>query len=467
MIPDHRHGSVLWTLDAAIRRHLAAVEDTCSAAVNGNETTRFLREALQWLQRYLTHDRSPWRSEGLWRLDGQRKIPEDGEQRLAYELSQRSSGLYLQIPATSGVVDWKGQQNRHANVDIVREVNPTVYELIELKDASDTPEFAAAELVRNALLYLVAKNFAPEAFCKAIPLLQATKISLQVWAAADYYDGYDGQRLQSAITKGFTTLTGGLISDFAFSALDNISGKTTGVDWANARNRQRRELRHVAGPFRKWLRRKLVNAPRPLLFDPAWRNLLQSEHFGFESPDSSQAFALNIFAPFVHNSDLAREVLNRLLPGVVSAQEEVTVLFEQSFADVAKHLNEQGIATQVDVVFSINGTGPARRLLIEVKLAEEHFGSCKGWLANEMNGLVDGGLGFAPKTVMVDNSLDEKIDRSAVAAARRKFAPEFMNRIDKLVVFKTLRPEHLKQILDIELGMVQQRVLMAAGAQCR
>jgi ATP-dependent Clp protease ATP-binding subunit ClpA len=82
----------------------------------------------------------------------------------------------------------------------------------------------------------------------------------------------------------------------------------------------------------------------------------------------------------------------------------------------------------------------------------------------EMNGLVDGGLGFAPKAVSVDNSLDEKINRSAVDAARRKFAPEFMNRIDKVVVFKTLRPEHLQQILEIELGMVQQRVLMAAGA---
>jgi len=39
-----------------------------------------------------------------------------------------------------------------------------------------------------------------------------------------------------------------------------------------------------------------------------------------------------------------------------------------------------------------------------------------------------------------------------------------MNRIDKTVVFKTLRDEHLSQILEIELGMVQQRVLMAAGA---
>jgi len=84
--------------------------------------------------------------------------------------------------------------------------------------------------------------------------------------------------------------------------------------------------------------------------------------------------------------------------------------------------------------------------------------------AAEMNGLVDGGLGFAPRAVQVDNSLDEKITRSPVDAARRKFAPEFMNRIDKVVVFKTLRSEHLQQILEIELGMVQQRVLMAAGA---
>ncbi len=84
--------------------------------------------------------------------------------------------------------------------------------------------------------------------------------------------------------------------------------------------------------------------------------------------------------------------------------------------------------------------------------------------ASEMSGLVGGGFGFAPKSVQVDSSLDEKINRTAVEAARRKFTPEFMNRIDKIVVFKTLRPEHLEQILEIELGMVQQRVLMAAGA---
>lgn len=84
--------------------------------------------------------------------------------------------------------------------------------------------------------------------------------------------------------------------------------------------------------------------------------------------------------------------------------------------------------------------------------------------AVEMGGLVDGGLGFAPKVVEIDSSLDEKVNRTAVEAARRKFSPEFMNRIDKAVVFRTLRSEHLEQILDIELGMVQQRVLAASPA---
>src|SRR6476661_4018278 len=84
--------------------------------------------------------------------------------------------------------------------------------------------------------------------------------------------------------------------------------------------------------------------------------------------------------------------------------------------------------------------------------------------AGEMSNLVEGGFGFAPKPNVVDDGFDDKIDRTAVDAARRKFTPEFMNRIDKVVVFKTLRPEHLQQILEIELGMVQQRVLMASAA---
>jgi ATP-dependent Clp protease ATP-binding subunit ClpA len=83
--------------------------------------------------------------------------------------------------------------------------------------------------------------------------------------------------------------------------------------------------------------------------------------------------------------------------------------------------------------------------------------------ASEMNELINGTMGFSSGPPQVDQRLDDKINRTAVEAARRKFSPEFMNRIDKIVVFRTLKPEHLEQILEIELGMVQQRILQATG----
>jgi ATP-dependent Clp protease ATP-binding subunit ClpA len=85
--------------------------------------------------------------------------------------------------------------------------------------------------------------------------------------------------------------------------------------------------------------------------------------------------------------------------------------------------------------------------------------------AGEMSDLITGGRGFVAQemTSVVDNKMDDKLTRTAIDAARRKFSPEFMNRIDKTVVFKMLRPEHLEQILEIELGMVQQRILQATG----
>jgi ATP-dependent Clp protease ATP-binding subunit ClpB len=83
--------------------------------------------------------------------------------------------------------------------------------------------------------------------------------------------------------------------------------------------------------------------------------------------------------------------------------------------------------------------------------------------ASEMNELIHGAMGFAQRPALVDSKLDDKITRTAQEAARRKFSPEFMNRIDKMVVFKMLQPAHLERILEIELGMVQQRILQATG----
>jgi ATP-dependent Clp protease ATP-binding subunit ClpA len=80
--------------------------------------------------------------------------------------------------------------------------------------------------------------------------------------------------------------------------------------------------------------------------------------------------------------------------------------------------------------------------------------------AIEMTRLSEGGIGFAPrKNAERQTRIDKNIYRVAVDAAKRKFSPEFMNRIDKVIVFRTLSREQLRNILDIELDVVQRRIL--------
>jgi ATP-dependent Clp protease ATP-binding subunit ClpB len=88
--------------------------------------------------------------------------------------------------------------------------------------------------------------------------------------------------------------------------------------------------------------------------------------------------------------------------------------------------------------------------------------------AREMSELISGGIGFAPTKNGKnpnDTEVDQKIYRTAVEAARRKFSPEFMNRIDKVVVFRSLKEHHLKQILELELQAVQDRIMKSAGTK--
>jgi ATP-dependent Clp protease ATP-binding subunit ClpB len=83
----------------------------------------------------------------------------------------------------------------------------------------------------------------------------------------------------------------------------------------------------------------------------------------------------------------------------------------------------------------------------------------------EIMEMMQGGMGFVQPQDKPAEALDEKVERTAVEAARRKFSPEFMNRLDKVVVFHPLRREQLEEVLEIELGQVQQRVLETAKGQ--
>jgi ATP-dependent Clp protease ATP-binding subunit ClpA len=85
--------------------------------------------------------------------------------------------------------------------------------------------------------------------------------------------------------------------------------------------------------------------------------------------------------------------------------------------------------------------------------------------AKEMSELITGSIGFAPARGkgMIEDDVDQKIYRTASEAAKRKFSPEFMNRIDKVVVFRSLKEYHLRQILELELLQVQNRIMKGTG----
>ena len=91
--------------------------------------------------------------------------------------------------------------------------------------------------------------------------------------------------------------------------------------------------------------------------------------------------------------------------------------------------------------------------------------------ASEMNTLLRPRLGFttaqserARTSGEVDEAMTGKLARIGVEAARRKFTPEFMNRIDKVVVFRPLGSDQLRKIVGLELATLQQRIIRAAGS---
>jgi ATP-dependent Clp protease ATP-binding subunit ClpA len=72
------------------------------------------------------------------------------------------------------------------------------------------------------------------------------------------------------------------------------------------------------------------------------------------------------------------------------------------------------------------------------------------------------GLGWDVMASPVNETIISKMSRSATEAARRKFTPEFINRLDKIVVFQPLGRGELRRIVDIELEAVRGRIVKQA-----
>ena len=108
-----------------------------------------------------------------------------------------------QVPTSSGLF---GSGGRRSAIDLAHRFAPDAFELIELKLKSDTPEFAAREIIVHGLLFLLARNelgHLPEFADK--PLLTARTLHLQVLAPFAYYER-DVRWLEALLNRGIAAL---------------------------------------------------------------------------------------------------------------------------------------------------------------------------------------------------------------------------------------------------------------------
>lgn len=88
--------------------------------------------------------------------------------------------------------------------------------------------------------------------------------------------------------------------------------------------------------------------------------------------------------------------------------------------------------------------------------------------AKEMSSIMSPSLGFAAGPAASQQVCSEdvmnRVKRAAIEAARRKFTPEFINRLDKMIVFHPLGEIELRRIVEIELGRLQDRILTNSAA---
>lgn len=66
------------------------------------------------------------------------------------------------------------------------------------------------------------------------------------------------------------------------------------------------------------------------------------------------------------------------------------------------------------------------------------------------------GIGFATQSKQVNN--DELIKSTINKALKKAFSPEFLNRLDDVIIFNSLKREHIHKIIDISLSKLFKRV---------
>lgn len=163
-----------------------------------------------------------------WRFEPRTKIDEsNGDPEIKLERAIVSTQTHTnwanQMPTSSGFVGQRA--DKHRNIDLTHRCEDGAYEFIELKVDSDTPLYAAMEILQNAVLYIFSRENQRKmewGSAKQKPLRDATAIHLRVLAPRSYYEGHNLDWLEESICNGLKAFLAGrmpkLHMDFRFDA---------------------------------------------------------------------------------------------------------------------------------------------------------------------------------------------------------------------------------------------------------
>jgi hypothetical protein len=79
--------------------------------------------------------------------------------------------------------------------------------------------------------------------------------------------------------------------------------------------------------------------------------------------------------------------------------------------------------------------------------------------ASEMQHAADGPIGFVNNVA----NRQENLTTIAMNAARKRFSPEFINRLDEILVFHPLPASQLRQVVAVEIERLESRLNRATG----
>jgi hypothetical protein len=165
-----------------------------------------------------------WRFDSRPNIDVRNTDPEIKLERAIVRTHAQSPANWAnQVPTSSGFVgQWT---DKHRNIDLIHRCEDGGYEFIELKVESDTPLYAAMEILQNGVLYIFSRENEQKmewGSAKQEFLHKATVIHLRVLAPYSYYKGYNLDWLEESICNGLKAFLAGRIPklqmDFRFEA---------------------------------------------------------------------------------------------------------------------------------------------------------------------------------------------------------------------------------------------------------